>query len=81
MDKKNAYKNWKASRSKPEIPDNFSDSVMQKIYQNEADLIRSKKKVLFRLYRSPLIKAGMIIAAAAAGFIRIILLIYFVLEL
>lgn len=79
MKSKELYDNWKKQRSQIEVGQNFTEKVMSQVYQYE----QTKPKPLFDMQRlfefisaHPLAKAGLIVAGAVAGFIRMAFTIY-----
>lgn len=65
---------WAEQRSKIQVPQNFTDNVLNQIYQHE----QNKRKPLFDVHRlvefisaHPLVKAGLITIGAITGLARV----------
>lgn len=70
---------WKDQRNQIEVGENFTDKVMNQVYQYE----QKKKKPLLDMqrfvdviYAHPLAKVGMVAAGVVAGFIRMAFTVY-----
>ncbi|MHC4424573.1 MAG: hypothetical protein ACYSYV_00590 [Planctomycetota bacterium] len=79
MNSDEIYSAWKERKSQIDVRENFADEVMNQICQYE----REKRKPLFDEHRLiELIsahrsaKAGVVIAGAAAGLVRIMFVVY-----
>jgi hypothetical protein len=79
MKSEEIYNAWKESKTQIDIRENFSDEVMNRIYRYERD----KRRPLFDVQRLiELISAhrfaqtAVVTAGAAAGLVRIVLVVY-----
>jgi len=71
------YEAWKESRKQQEVDDAFCGQVMGRIYRYERERDKSFAKVFVELVTAhPLIQAAMFAAGAAAGFVRLVFVIY-----
>ncbi len=68
------YNAWKERKSQIEIAEDFTDEVMNQVYQHA----QKKRKPMFDIRQlvelisaHPLAKAGLIAAGAVAGFVRV----------
>ena len=82
MKSEKIYDDWKKQRSHVEVGQNFTDQVMNQVYQYE----QTKPKPLFDMQRlvefistHPLAKAGLIASGAVAGFVRVAIMIHILL--
>ena len=82
MKSEKIYDDWKKQRSHTEVGQNFTDQVMNRVYQYE----QTKPKPLFDMQRliefisaHPLAKAGLIASGAVAGFVRVAFMIHILL--
>ena len=73
------YDDWKKQRSQVEVGDDFTEKVMNQVYQYE----QTKPKPLFDAQRfvefisaHRLAKAGMIAIGTVAGFVRVAFIIH-----
>ena len=74
---------WKDQRSQIEIGQNFTDQVMNQVYQHE----QTKPKPLFDMQRlvelisgHPLVKIGLVAGGAITGFVRLVFMIIVILS-
>ena len=74
MKRQEVYNAWKERKSQIEISENFTDEVMNQVYQHA----QKKRKPMFdvdrlieRISAHPLAQAGLIAAGAVAGFVRV----------
>ncbi len=74
MKSEEVYDTWKEEKSQIDIREDFTDEVMNQVYQ----YAQKKRKPLFDVQRlselisaHPLAKAGLIAAGAVAGFLRV----------
>ena len=79
MKSEQLYDDWKRQRRQIEVGENFTDQVMNQVYQYE----QTKPKPLFDMQRlvefisvHPLVKAGLIASGAVAGFVRVAFMIH-----
>lgn len=79
MKSEEVYNSWKEEKSQVDIRENFTDEVMNQIYQYERD----KRKPLFDAQRlvelisaHPLAKVGLVAAGAVAGVVRVVVILY-----
>ncbi len=82
MNNEDIYNAWKKKKRQVEIRENFTDSVMNQIYQYE----QNKRKSLFDVQSlielmsaHTLAKAGLILTGGIVGFIRVVLMFRMVL--
>ena len=83
MNPQETYNAWKEQKTQFECAEDFPDQLMKRIYQYEQE----KRKPLFDVYKiidliseRPLAKAALLVAGAAAGFIRFVFMIRMILE-
>jgi hypothetical protein len=83
MKENEVYEFWRQEKRQIEVSQNFTDQVMNKVYQRE----QSRKKQLFTIERlielisfHPLAKTGLIAVGAVVGIIRVIIMILSVLS-
>jgi hypothetical protein len=83
MKENEIYEAWKKEKRQIEVSQNFTDQVMNKVYQWE----QSRKKPLFTIERlielisyHPLAKIGLVFAGAVVGIVRVIIIILAVLS-
>ena len=83
MKKDEIYEAWKKENRQIEVSQNFTDQVMNKVYQCE----QSRKKPLFTIERlielisfHPLAKIGLVFAGAVVGIVRLIIMIQAILS-
>jgi hypothetical protein len=76
------YDDWKKQRSQIGVGQNFTEKVMNQVYQYE----QKKRKPLFDVQRlvefisaHPLAKAGLITSGTVVGFIRVVFIIHILL--
>ncbi|MHC4461577.1 MAG: hypothetical protein ACYS30_09090 [Planctomycetota bacterium] len=74
MKSEEVYNAWKERKSQIEISENFTDEVMNQVYQHA----QKKRKSMFDMRQlvelisaHPLAKAGLVAAGAVAGFVRV----------
>ena len=74
MNSEEVYNAWKGKKSQIDIPEDFADEVMNQVYRYS----QKKKSPLFDLQwlvemisAHPLVKAGLVVASAVVGFLRI----------
>jgi len=83
MKKHEVYESWKKDKRQIEVSQNFTNQVMNKVYQCE----QSRKKPLLTIERlielisfHPLVKIGLVFAGAVVGIVRVIIMILAVLS-
>ena len=83
MNPQQIYNDWKEQKAQFECAEDFPDKLMKQIYQYE----QKKRKPLFDIYKildliseRPLAKAALLVAGAAAGFVRLVFIVRMVLE-
>ena len=72
------YESWKQAKSQIDVSQNFTDQVMNKVYQWEQsrNVYQLKMERLIELISfHPLAKIGLISAAAFTGIVRLIIMI------
>jgi hypothetical protein len=72
------YESWKQEKRQIEISQNFTDRVMNEIYQLEQDrnIIQLKMNRLIELISfHPLAKTGLVAAGAVIGIVRVTIMI------
>ncbi|MCP4612323.1 MAG: hypothetical protein GY845_26805 [Planctomycetes bacterium] len=79
MKSEEIYDAWKERKSQIDVRENFSDEVMNQIYQYERD----KRRPLFDVQRlieliseHRFVKAGVVMAGVVTGLVRIIFVVY-----
>lgn len=83
MKENEVYKSWKQEKRQIDVNQNFTDRVMKRVYQWE----QSKKKSPFTTEKlvelislNPLAKTGLVVAGAATGIVRIVIMIQAILS-
>ena len=83
MKSREVYNAWKERKSQIEIAENFTDQVMNQVYQ----YTQKKRKPIFDMRQlvelisaHPLAKAGLIATGAIAGFIRLVFMVIMILS-
>ena len=74
MKSKELFESWKEEKRKVDVPERFADEAMEQIYKYE----RERKKPTFPaewieefISAYWLARAGLVVAAAVAGFVRV----------
>jgi hypothetical protein len=83
MKENEVYESWKQEKRQIDVSQNFTDRVMNRVYQCE----QNKEKSLFTMARlielislHPLAKTGLVVVGAAMGIVRIIIMIQTILN-
>lgn len=78
MKKDEVYESWKQDKRQIDVSQNFTDRVMNKVYQWEQSR-KSPQAIIERLIElisfHPLAKIGLVAAGAVMGIIRLIIMI------
>jgi hypothetical protein len=79
MKSEEIYNAWKESKSQIDLRENFADEVMNRIYRYEGDKgtpLFDTQRLIELISEHRLVKAAVVTAGAAAGLVRIILVVY-----
>ena len=78
-----AYESWRQEKHQIDVSQNFTEQVMNKLYQLE----QSRKSTLFSMERiielisfHPIAKTGLVAAGAITGIVRVIIMIQAILS-
>jgi hypothetical protein len=83
MKENEVYESWKQQRRQIEVSQNFTDRVMNEIYQLEqgGNILQLKMDRLIELISfHPLAKTGLIAVGAVVGIVRVIIMILAILS-
>ena len=83
MKKDEVYESWKKEKRQIEVSQNFTDHVMNEVYQWEQNRQSSPfttKKLIELISFHPLAKFGLIAAGAVTGIVRLIIMILAILS-
>ena len=79
MKSEEIYDAWKEHKSQIDLRENFADEVMNRIYRYESDKRRSLfdvQRLIELISEHQLVKVAVVTAGAAAGLVRIMLVVY-----
>ena len=77
------YESWKQEKRQIEASQNFTDWVMKQVYQWEQSKKKSPfttEKLIELISLNPLAKTGLVVAGAAMGIVRIVIMIQAILN-
>lgn len=77
------YESWKQEKRQIEANQNFTDWVMKQVYQWEQSKKKSPfttEKLIELISLNPLAKTGLVVAGAATGIVRIVIMIQAILS-
>ena len=78
MKENKVYESWRQEKHQIDVSQNFTEQVMNKVYQLEQsrNLTQSKMESIIALISfNPLAKFGLVAAGAATGIVRLIIMI------
>ena len=78
MKNNGVYESWKQEKRQIDVGEDFTDRVMNEVYQWEHSRKSSRfniEKLIERISFHPIVKIGLVSAGAVAGIVRLIIMI------